>query len=122
MSRERVSLGRQGEELAAEELGRQGYSIIARNWRCYMGEVDLVALRGDTWFFFEVRTRRGRAYGTPEESVTPRKKERMVDVARMYLAENDQNVHEIGWQIGMVAVEMDQSGYLLRIDIYDTLA
>jgi len=121
MSRTRVNLGRRGEDVAAEELAGQGYSILARNWRCHMGEVDLVTRLDDIWIFFEVRTRRGRAYGTPEESITPRKMERMIDVARMYLAEHDQNIHEIAWRIGLVAVEMDRAGHLLRIDVYDTL-
>lgn len=117
----RAGLGRRGEELAVRELARQGYEIAGRNWHCQMGEVDVVALRGDTWTFFEVRTRRGRSFGTPEESLRSTKVKRMADVARMYLAEHDVNVHEVDWRIGLVAVEMDRAGYLLRVDVYESI-
>jgi putative endonuclease len=80
-----------------------------------------VARQSDAWIFFEVRTRRGRAFGTPEESVTPGKIGRMADVARMYLSEHDVNVYQVDWRIGVVAVEMDEAGYVLRIDVYDGL-
>jgi putative endonuclease len=121
MSGRRVNLGRRGEELAADELTQRGYNVVDRNWYCRIGEVDVVARQGDSWTFFEVRTRRGRAFGTPEESVTPGKMERMAQVAQMYLSSHDVNVHEIDWRIGVVAVEMDEAGYLLRIDVYDSL-
>ncbi len=114
-------MGRRGETLTARELTRQSYEVVCRNWRCQIGEVDIVALRDGRWTFFEVRTRRGRGFGTPEESLTPTKVERMVDVARTYLAEHDRNVHDIDWCIGLVAVEMDQAGRLLRIDVYETI-
>ena len=116
-----MKLGRRGEDLAAEELTQCGYEIVARNWHCQIGEVDLVARRTETWTFFEVRTRRGRAFGTPEESVTAGKRRRMVKVAQMYLSTHDVNVHEVDWRIGVVAVEMDEAGHLLRIDVYENL-
>jgi len=121
MSRRRVGLGQRGEELAAGELTKQGYEIVDRNWHCQIGEVDIVTRRGEAWTFFEVRTRRGRAFGTPEESVTSGKMKRMVDVAQMYLSAHGVNVHEVDWQMGVVAVEMDEAGYLLRVDIYENL-
>jgi putative endonuclease len=122
MSDARVKLGRQGEELAARELARRGYEIVARNWRCPVGEVDVVARRGEVWAFFEVRTRRGRAFGTPEESLTPAKQQRMIDVASIYLAEHDLNVHEIDWRVGLVAVEMNRAGRMLRLEIYESIS
>jgi Holliday junction resolvase-like predicted endonuclease len=71
------------------------------------------------WTFFEVRTRRGQEFGTPEESLTAAKQRRMVDVALTYLAEYDLN--DVDWRLGLVAVEMDQTGHLLRIDVYDSI-
>jgi len=121
VSKSRVSLGRRGEKLAAEALCRQGYTVVSRNWRCRLGEVDLVARKDAAWTFFEVRTRRGRMYGTPEESVTEDKLQRMVDVAQMYLADHAINAHEVDWQVGFVAVEMDRTGRLMRIDVYENL-
>jgi len=115
----RVTLGRRGEELAVGELARCGYEIVARNWRCQAGEVDVVASRDGVWAFFEVRTRRGREFGTPEESVTPAKQQRMIDVALTYLSEHD--LSDVDWRVGLVAVEMDQAGHLLRVEVYESI-
>jgi putative endonuclease len=119
MSKARAKLGRHGESLAAAELVRRGYEIVARNWRCQVGEVDIVARRSDVLHFFEVRTRRGREYGTPEESVTPDKRQRMVDVALTYLGERE--LTDTDWRIGFVAVEMDRRGQLVRLEVYDSV-
>jgi putative endonuclease len=105
--------------LAVAELTRSGYEIVARNWRCQAGEVDIVARDGDAFHFFEVRTRRGREYGTPEESVTPAKRQRMIDVALIYLGEHD--LGDVDWRIGFVAVEMDRTGRLMRLEVYDSI-
>lgn len=116
----RVKLGQQGEKLAVAELIRCGYDVVARNWRCQVGEVDAVARQGEVWYFFEVRTRRGREFGTPEESLTPAKQQRMVDVALTYLAEHD--LYDVDWRMGFVAVEMDRAGRLLRVEVYDSIS
>jgi putative endonuclease len=92
---------------------------VARNWRCQAGEVDVVALRDAVYHFFEVRTRRGREFGTPEESLTPAKQQRMVDVALTYLAEY--GLHDVDWRLGLVAVEMDRAGRLLRVEVYESI-
>ena len=115
----KVRLGQRGEELALAELSHCGYQVVARNWRSRVGEVDMVAQRDGAWHFFEVRTRRGREFGTPEESLTPAKQRRMVNVALTYLAEHDLN--DVAWRVGLVAVEMDRAGRLLRVEIYDSL-
>jgi putative endonuclease len=119
VSKARAKLGRRGEALAAEELARRGYEIVARNWRCQVGEADIVARRSDALHFFEVRTRRGREYGTPEESVTPAKRQRMIDVALTYLGEHE--LTDTDWRVGFVAVEMDRTGRLLRLEVYDSI-
>ena len=119
MKGSKVKLGRRGEELATQALSRRGYEIVTRNWRCRAGEVDLVARQNDALYFFEVRTRRGQAYGTPEESVTPAKQQRMIDVALTYLGEHE--LDDVDWRIGLVAVEMDRKGQLVRLEIYDSI-
>ena len=119
MSDSRVRLGQRGEELAVTELTCCGYEVVARNWRCQVGEVDLVARRSDALHFFEVRTRRGQDYGRPEESVTPAKRQRMIDVALTYLGEHE--LTDVDWRIGLVAVEMDRAGRLLRLEVYDSI-
>ncbi len=118
MNRNRVGLGRQGEELAARELARRGYEIVARNWRCQAGEVDIVARHDGAWVFVEVRTRRGRDFGTPEESLTPAKQARMVAVAECYLAAHE--IDDVAWRLDLVAVEMDRAGRLLRVEVLES--
>lgn len=120
MSRARVRLGRRGEELAIAELGRRGHEIVTRNWRCQVGEVDIVSIRSEIWYFFEVRTRRGQEFGTPEESLTPAKQQRMIDVALTYLGEHD--LHDVDWRVGLVAVNMDRTGHLVRLEVYDSIS
>lgn len=120
MGKTRVNVGRRGEALAAAELTRRGFEIAARNWRCDAGEVDIVARRGDAWTFFEVRTRRSDAFGAPEESLTPAKRQRMIGVALTYLAEHD--LDDVDWQVGFVAVEMGRDGRATRVEVYESIA
>ena len=74
---DRGGLGRYGEEVAAEHLVAAGLTIVARNWRCREGEVDIVALDGDVLVMCEVKTRRGVGFGTPLDAVTPAKAARL---------------------------------------------
>lgn len=113
---DRRGLGRRGEDLAAQHLVARGYQIVARNWRCEVGELDLIARDGACLAFVEVRTRRGRALGTPEESVTAAKQARFIELALTYVQAHD---WPGDWRIDVVAVEMDQRGRLLRVDHYE---
>lgn len=113
---DRRGLGRRGEELAARHLTARGYQIVARNWRCEAGELDLVALDGDCLAFVEVRARRGGALGSPEESVTPAKQSRLIALAEAYVQAHDWPGE---WRIDVVAVEMDGRGRVLRVDHYE---
>lgn len=110
----RKQLGRWGEDLAARHLESLGYTIIARNWRYGRGEIDLVAQAGQLLIFAEVKTRRGRDLGTPEEGVTPAKARQLLQLAQAYLFKN--NLTDIEWRVDMVAVELDKSGKLLRCE------
>jgi putative endonuclease len=79
-----TALGRFGEGLAAEHLAEQGLRVLARNWRCSVGEVDIVAADGDTLVICEVKTRRGVQFGHPLEAVTPTKHGRLLRLAVEY--------------------------------------
>ncbi len=117
MTKTRQALGKRGEDLAAEKLSAAGFEIVARNYRCPWGELDLVTRQGDLWVFVEVRTRRGRRFGTPEESITPRKKTHLIQAAQTYLQANE--LADVDWRIDVVAVELDPKGTLLRVDILE---
>ncbi len=115
MKAARQGLGRTGERLAAEELVRRGYAIVERNFRCRHGEIDLIAEDAQDLIFVEVKTRRGNAYGLPEEAVTPRKQQKLVQVALYYL-----DLHacsERSWRIDVVAVQLSSSGHLEEIRV-----
>jgi len=80
-----VNLATAGERLAARALARSGYRMVARNYTCSAGEIDLIALDGDTIVFVEVKTRRSDEAAFPEANVTWHKKRQLVRVARYFL-------------------------------------
>jgi putative endonuclease len=73
------------EEQAAALLRAEGFEIVDRNWSCPMGELDLVARKGGTLAFVEVRARSNPGYGGPAESVTPAKRAKIVKTAMAYI-------------------------------------
>ena len=83
---DRIALGKWGEDLAAEYLEAQGYELLARNWRCREGELDIVARAGGALVFVEVKTRSGTAFGEPAEAVTRLKARRLHVLAARWLA------------------------------------
>lgn len=117
MTDPRLGLGRRGEALAVAELERRGYTIHRRNWRCSEGEIDVVAAHDGWLVFVEVRTRRGRELGTPEVSITAAKRARLIRVAHSYLSEFEPE--ELDWRIDVVAIELEKSGRLARIEVYE---
>jgi putative endonuclease len=82
----RRALGQRGEAVAEAFLRARRYTIVARNYRCRVGEIDLVALDGPVVVFVEVRSRRGLGRGTPLESVDGRKQARVARVAQHFVA------------------------------------
>jgi len=82
-------LGREGEGAAFRFLVDQGFRVVERNYRAPCGEIDLIAVDGDTLVFIEVKTRRSRRFGEPFEAVDPRKQKRMTRAALWYLKRFD---------------------------------
>lgn len=96
MSHARRELGSRGEELAAAFFIARGYKILDRNWRCELGELDLVVGKGEEIRIIEVKTRKSLGGGLPEESITESKLETLADLADRYREEHgrwDQAVH-----------------------------
>jgi putative endonuclease len=81
-----TTTGARAEAMAAEYLMRKGLTIVARNFRTRFGEIDLIARDGALLVFVEVRMRRSAAHGGAAESITPRKRTRLVAAANGYLA------------------------------------
>ena len=116
-SRARKNFGDSGERVAALSLAQRGYKIIARNFRTRTGEMDLIAEDADGLAFVEVRARRGDARSvTPEESLTPRKRQRLLAVAQEFLAAHPEFADH-AWRIDVVALEVDRAGRIARLDV-----
>jgi putative endonuclease len=110
----RGEVGALGEKLAADLLRGRGYEIVETNFRCRQGEIDLIARQGECLVFVEVRTKRGRSFGSPEESVTPAKKEKLIALAETYVQSLDRTPPS--WRIDVVAVELAENGRVRRLD------
>ena len=78
-------IGRRGEDIAAAFFVEQGYEVADRNWRCALGEVDVVARKGDEWRFVEVKLRTSLRFGYPEEAVTSRKRRHTFAAMQYYM-------------------------------------
>ena len=113
----RKELGAAGEKLARDFLKKKGYKIRDTNFRCREGEIDIVAEKKGCLVFVEVRTKTSSGFGSPEESVTFAKKEKLIASALTYL-NNHQNLPE-SWRIDFVAVELDQKGKASRIEVIE---
>jgi putative endonuclease len=84
--RDRARVGQTGEAAAAAAYASRGYRTLARNWRCPIGEIDLVVTRGDLLVFCEVKTRRSDGLGGPFEAVTATKQRRLRALAVAFMA------------------------------------
>ena len=106
-----------GEKLAREFLKGRSYRIVETNYRCPQGEIDIVAKHKDFLVFIEVRTKTNLEFGSPEESITPAKKERMKAAAFHY--QQTHNNLPLLWRIDVVAVELNQKGKLSRVELIE---
>jgi putative endonuclease len=113
MTQERLSLGRTGEELALAHLKAMKYKIIERNYRCPLGEVDIIAKEEGSLVFVEVKTRATKDFGGPAAAVNQRKQRQLSRVALMYL--NQKKVKDAPARFDVVAVDL--SGSQPRIEV-----
>ncbi len=113
----RQELGNLGERLAQKALKRRGYCILETNFRCRMGEIDIIAQQRDYLVFVEVRTKVNLSFGSPEESITTNKKRKLISSALTYISTH-QNVPSL-WRIDFVAVEINHEGKLQRIEVIE---
>lgn len=102
------SLGAYGERVAARRLVEQGMVLLDRNWRCELGEIDLVLRDGPVLVVCEVKTRSSAAYGHPLEAVTPAKAERLRRLAGRWVEEHD--LHPQDLRIDLVGVLLAARG------------
>jgi putative endonuclease len=118
MTHRRKRLGAEGERAAEGLLRREGYRVLARNYRCPLGEIDLVALDGRTVVFVEVKTRTDESFGDPLEAVGARKQRQIARVAEYYLsahrlAEREARFDVVGvrFENGQLACELVKDAF-----------
>ena len=100
------ALGRQGEDLAAAHLESLGLVVLARNWRCHEGELDIIATDALRHLIIcEVKTRSGDGYGTPAEAVTQGKRRKLRGLAVVFQG---------SWHLRFVSVRFDVIGVMIR--------
>jgi putative endonuclease len=109
-------LGRFGEEAAAEVYRAAGYRVLARNWRCPAGELDLVVARGDVVAFCEVKTRAGRGFGGGYEAVGWRKQRKLRQLAELFLASAGLAPHVIRFDVASI---LAQRGRRPAVDLFE---
>jgi putative endonuclease len=102
VSDHRRQVGAAGEAMAARWYEAHGYGVVARNWRCRAGEVDIIARRPGVVVFAEVKTRGSTAFGSGAEAVTWRKQQRLRRLAATWLTESD--VHEASVRFDVVDI------------------
>jgi putative endonuclease len=100
-------VGQYGEDLAARYLSANGFVVLERNWRCKLGEIDIVAREGSTLVICEVKTRRGLNYGSPLESITYRKLTTLRKLAGHWLRSHELRPAAI--RIDIIAILFDQN-------------
>ena len=111
----RLRPGGSGEELACRHLRAQGYAILARNFRCRSGEVDVVAEKEGTTVFVEVKERNGTSHGAGFEAVTYGKRRRLLRAARLYAA--SRGLWERPLRFDVISVDWHDGSPRLRHDV-----
>lgn len=100
----RSTTGSVGEQAALDAYRNLGYRLVVRNWRCRVGELDLVVTRGDMLVFCEVKTRRGTAFGGGYEAVTWRKRAKVRSLAEAFLQERGGRSNAIRFDVASVSL------------------
>ncbi len=113
MTQERRSLGKKGEGLAVSHLQKLNYKILERNYKCIVGEIDIIAREKDTLVFIEVKTRATRDFGGPAAAVNKHKQRQLSKVALTYL--NQKKLIDLPARFDVVAVEFIPP--LFRIEV-----
>lgn len=102
------ALGRFGEDLAVRYLERSGIAVIERNWRCELGELDIIAREDRALVVCEVKTRRSAAFGDPVEAVSPRKTRRLRRLALRWL--DERRLHVAAIRFDVIAITQPHQG------------
>lgn len=122
MKQKNYQKGRRGEDIAESFLVGNGFSIIKKNFHTRFGEIDLVAARGTTLHFVEVKLKVGTDFGTPEEMIDKRKIRQVMKTGEAYLLQNRRMAAKFAkTQVDAVCIVVDQEGNKERVNYYENL-
>jgi putative endonuclease len=108
--------GRSGEAAAEVRYVRRGFRVVARNWRCGIGELDLVVRRGDLLVICEVKTRRGARFGAGFDAVDARKRRKLRALAEVFLQQHAFGPIAVRFDVASVRIRADGSA---RVDMFE---
>jgi len=109
----KITIGKFGQQLAGQFLVKRSYEILSENYYTRVGEIDIIAQKNEQIIFVEVKTRTSENYGTPEEAVNDRKKEKMYDTALKYLSEKE--VDHDNFRLDIIAIVIEKENMKAKI-------
>ena len=117
MSKEKIILGKSGEDRAVKYLTEKGYDIVERNYRSTHGEIDIIAKTEDRLVFVEVKTRKDTSFGEPEESINPQKKINIMNCAEHYLKEHYNRDIPVDFEV--IAIIDQKNAKIRHLKLFD---
>jgi putative endonuclease len=120
MADARSTLGARGEQAALDLYQGRGFTLVARNWRCSLGEVDLVPRRRDMLVFCEVKTRRGSLHGAGVDAVDARKRRKLRALAEVFLLTHGSGPASVRFDVASVTIRAGAGpGRAVQVDLFE---
>jgi len=110
---DRMRTGKKGEDIACSYLKSRGYRIVERNYKCPLGEIDIVARDGDAIVFVEVKSRKSEEFGDPQLAVGQKKQKKVSRISLTYL--KDKNLYPCNARFDVVAIKMLPDGSAIEL-------
>lgn len=110
-------LGRHGEQLAAQYLSSQGYTVLHKNWRHFRHEIDLIAIKDEVLHFIEVKTRQSTKFGMPEDDVNPKKMHCLIQAGEAFLLKHRQ-WKRVQFDVLSISINGGKAEYFFIEDVY----
>lgn len=121
MTEQNHLVGRTGEDAAVQYLQRHGYRILERNYRCRLGEIDLIAREGSTLIFIEVKTRRSQKFGPAASAVTLEKQRHLIKASQVYMAHKGKRDEFCRFDVVTIDIDDHESHIELLKDAFQPL-
>jgi putative endonuclease len=117
-----LTVGKKGEEKAAEYLLKNGFCLVEKNFRTRFGEIDLIATKGKRIHFIEVKLKVGEDFGLPEEMINRKKIQKVQNIATLFLQKNQLLAQRYPvWEIDAVCIVLDENGSIKRMSFYENV-